>query len=237
MQFIIPKGILRGAIYYFAVLLLAEPVMGAQITIDQDTTIDASSSFPEPPPGDPELFVDISEGSAGPPTVQIKDGGVIGGFVTVGDESHLVMRGGEIQALTRVVDKGTLSLSGGRIAPLIRFYVATDVIGVLELEDTSILNIQGGDVFGTIIQHDASTINVFGYGFQVEGELPTSMENISAVRINGFYADGSPLSIDIARLSSDAKVFLHNVPEPSVCVVVSWAIFGFIWHKRSHRSS
>jgi hypothetical protein len=206
------------------------------VVIDQDTIIDAANSFPEPPVGEPPLFVEIQNGSAGAPVVQLVDGGVIGGFVTVSDESHLIMRGGEIKAETRVVDQATLTISGGLIAPLIRLYDTTDVVGVLGIEDQATLNIRGGYVVGIIFQYDSSTINVYGYDFSAVGDLPTSLDNNSLVQITGFYPDHSPLLIDIARLSTNAKVFLHTVPEPSPSLLLSWAIVSFRRRSRRGRS-
>src|SRR5687768_16816225 len=99
----------------FALCLVQVSVNSAAtlVVIDHDTTIDASNSLPEPPLSSPHLFVELRAGSSGSPTVELKEGGVIGGSVNVGDESHLIVTGGQIESFTRVMDPGVLTLSGG----------------------------------------------------------------------------------------------------------------------------
>lgn len=201
------------------------------VLIDQDTTIDASNSLPEPPLSSPHLFVELRAGSSGSPTVELKEGGVIGGSVNVGDESHLIVTGGQIESFTRVTDRGMLTLSGGRIAPLIRSHAADDIVGILDIADEGTLNLRGGDAFGIIFQHDSSVINIFGYGFDVEGEIPTS-NDARTVRVTGFSPNGSPLAIEIGRRSANAQVFLHTVPEPSCCGLAAIALTGSVAYFR-----
>jgi hypothetical protein len=194
----------------------------ANVILDQDTTIDASNSYPEPPSGAEPLTLDIVDGVSGPASVEILDGGVIGGFVNVRGSSQLSMTGGQIQALTTIFDNATLTMAEGSIEPLIEFYDAADAAGVIRLKDNARMHIRGGHFFGSLLQEDASRVDIYGHSFLVNGDLPTSTEPLSGVNVSGVYADGNSFDIHITRMSENAQVFLHTVPEsPSITAVIS----------------
>jgi hypothetical protein len=197
---------------------------GIQI-IDQDTTINAANSYPEPPDGADVLSVQIQNGTSSSPRVNLEPGGVIGGYVDLRGRSSLTMTGGQIQGQTTCHDESTLTIMEGSSLPLIHTYQNSDVTGILEVKDAATLNLYGGNIFGQIYQQGSSTINVFGYGLNVDGELPTSPDTISGVKITGYYPNGNPLSLDIVRLSANAKVVINTVPEPSVLALICMLIF------------
>jgi hypothetical protein len=192
----------------------------ATVTIDENLTIDASNSFPDTGSLAEVLLVDIIEGASGSPTVEVVEGGSIGGFAYVRDASHLIVSGGEIDGLTRVFDNATLTLSGGSIAPRAVWYQAADPSGVIRIEDSGTVNLRGGEFFGKISQADDSVVNIYGRNFIVNGELPNGTTTHSGVRVRGEYADGTHFDIPVGRDSTSAQVFLFTVPEPNcVCLV------------------
>ncbi len=192
------------------------------LTVDEDMIIDAANSFPEPPDPD-SLLMNIVDGAGGPTTVEVREGGVIGGGVSLYGNSHVNMTGGGIEALVTLFDNSTFTLSGGTILPLIRGYDAVDVAGVLRVTEQATLNLRGGiflgstgsHPFGIILQEDSSVINIYGHSFVTRGEFPKATVSPTGVRVQGVYRDGSPFNIEILRLGFDAQVFLHTIPEPA----------------------
>ncbi|MDZ4658576.1 MAG: hypothetical protein SH868_13445 [Bythopirellula sp.] len=192
------------------------------LTWDEDMVIYAANSFPEPPAPD-ALLVNIVDGINGPTTVQLRDGGVIGGVVRVRQNSHLHMTGGGIEALVTLFGNFIFTLSGGTVLPLVRGYDNSDVSGVIRVTEQGTLNLRGGMFFGDIDQQDESVINIYGHSFVTQGEFPNASQNPSGVRVQGMYANGSPFDITILRRGFDAQVFLHTIPEPTTFSLLGYS--------------
>lgn len=218
------------------VCALASPAQAARITLNEDTVIDAANTFPEPPAPD-GLQVNIVDGAGGPTTVEVREGGVIGGAVNVYDSSRLNMTGGGIEALVTLFDNSTFTLSGGTILPLIRDYDAVDVAGVLRVTEQATLNLRGGSFLGSdglssgaILQQDSSVISIYCHSFVTQGEFPQATTIPRGVRVQGIYSDGSPFKIEIDRRSFDALVILHTIPEPmtaaQLLVIITISLAG-----------
>ena len=209
------------------------PVHAATVALDQDTTIDASNSYPEPAPNADPLTLEIIDRLGGSPTVDLVAGGVIGGFVNVRGGSHLSMSDGQIQALTTILDHASFTLRGGSIEPLIAFYNAADPAGVLRVTDNGTINLQGGQFFGTLIQEGSSVVNIFGRSFIVDGEIPNGTTSPSGVRVQGIFGNGNPFDITIMREGLNAQVFLHTIPEPPSMIPV--ATSAALWSAKCFR--
>lgn len=76
------------------------------------------------------------------------------------------------------------------------------------------LNLKGGTFFGPIGQTDESTINIYGYGFEIEGFSPTSTLG-GVFRISGRYSDGEAFAISVVQRSLTSRLLLHVAPEPN----------------------
>ncbi|MDZ4658575.1 MAG: hypothetical protein SH868_13440 [Bythopirellula sp.] len=141
---------MKRLLYYLVTLMtLASSAEAVTITLTEDTVIDGANSYPEPPAPD-SLGLTLTDGPVGPPTVELRDGGVVGGFTFVRGGSHLDMSGGQIQALVNLFDDATFTLRGGTILPLVRFYDRVEVVSVLRVTDQATLNLRGGSFFGRI---------------------------------------------------------------------------------------
>jgi hypothetical protein len=208
---------------------LANPALGELVVINQDVTIDATNSYPEPTDNDSFLFVEVRDSSIGTPThVQVNAGGVIGGMLDIYDHSSVTMNGGEFQDFTRVRDNSALTINSGSLLPKTRLMRVSDITGVLEIHDSATLNYFAGDVFGSIYQTGNSVINVYGYGFSVIGDLPFQPFQNGRVEITGFSTNGEPLNLSIRRRSSTAAVYVHLLPEPATLLLAACATFGVL---------
>lgn len=189
------------------------------LVLDHDTTIDAVNSYPEPPPHD-LLILGIANGANGPSTVNLVEGGVIGGHAVVSGDSHLAITGGQIEALTVVCDQATLTMSGGLIAPLIRIYDTASATLILRLEDSATMRYRGGELAIPAIRlDDSSAVHFYGTEFRVNGEVPAISMFPVGVHVGGRFSDGTPFEIRTVGASPTAKVFLHTIPEPSSAVI------------------
>jgi hypothetical protein len=171
----------------------------------------------------------IHDGPAGPPIVQLTDGGIIGGYVTVRGASHLLMTGGQIQALTDVCEQATLTMIGGSIEPRIRSYAAADPGTLVRLSDSATLHIRGGLLLPrTVHQEDMSQVHIYGHSFLVDG-LPFMDASPSfGYQFQGIFANGQPFDIFVGHPPTSAGVFLHLVPEPP-SLALFFVALSFLW--------
>jgi hypothetical protein len=197
----------------------------ATVTIDENLTIDASSSFPDPGLHSDGLLVQIVDGQSGPSVVSIVDGGLIGGSVNVRGASELYMSGGRIDAHTLIADSSTLTLAGGSISCRAAHCAADDVAYVVHVKDNGTLNFQGGAIGTDVRLDDSAVANVFGHSFVVEGDLPAATGSPTGVRVQGIYGNGTPFDITFIRDVGSAQVFLHAVPETASNVLVLFIAF------------
>ena len=191
----------------------------ATVILDQDTTIDAANSFPDPGFGADSLLVEIVDGPTGPTLVRLTDGGVIGGSVHVLDNSHLLMLGGRIEARTVVRGNATLTIAGGNIHCSAAQCATDDTAYVINVEEHGTINFHSGVIGTNLLLEDSAVANIFARSFVVDGELPSANANPTGVRIQGIYAGGESFDITIIRDIGTAQVFIHIVPEPSPWVL------------------
>ena len=190
----------------------AQPIfIGEPITAN--TTIDASRSYPE-------KSVGVFDDSSGSPTVQLVDGGSIGGWAQLFDESRLIMSGGEVGGKVVVLDDATFTMTGGVVGS-----ARSPVIdgGDIYAEGTSTIQIRGGrfaldafELFGE------SSLHFYGTN------LESWVSGGGLFSVTGLLEDGEPINAS-GLMGPSASVFVHNVPEPAALSLAAVGVVTVLW--------
>lgn len=115
--------------------------------------------------------------------------GVVTEKIVLHERSAGLVAGGTVASI-ETHESSTLNVAGG-------------VLGSLTTADSSTAAISGGLFSGTILARERSTIEVYGYGLTLAGDL-----------LSGWLQDGSPIKNPAYR-KEKGRILLHNVPEPS----------------------
>ncbi len=133
--------------------------------------------------------------------VEVQEGGVIGAnFEAVG--ANVLVEGGAIGSRLDVFTGATLTMTGGVLGFDASSAGSVNVFG-------GTLNLHGGTVEPALIASDGANVNLFGYGFAINGvpieglveeEAFTILERGSP-RLTGYLADGSLFDFDLRESS------------------------------------
>jgi hypothetical protein len=184
----------------------AQPIFfGDPITVD--TIIDASTPYPGG-------FGAYDAGS-GSPMVELVDGGSVGGWASLFDESRFLMSGGSVGRPVVVADNAVFTMTGGVVGEEIPPTLdVADIVG----EGSGTIHLRGGRLATGYIQlYQATNLNVYGTNLQ----LTTSGDGLFWV--TGQLQDGTPLNVVGARGGPGNSVTVHNVPEPATWLMSSAA--------------
>ena len=118
----------------------------------------------------------------GSPTVNLVDGGTIGGYLLAQDASTVNVSGGTIGSSLSASNASTVNVSGGTIG--------SDLYAF----DTSTVNLSGGTIGGDLYAFGPDArLNVFGSNLSLS-EPQTDGSGDTFVLLSGTLADGTPIS-------------------------------------------
>ena len=194
----------------------AQPIfIGDPITANM--TIDASRSYPE-------KSVGVFDDSSGSPTVQLVDGGSIGGWAQLFDESRLIMSGGEVGGKVVVLDDATFTMTGGVVGA-----TRSPVIdsGDIYADGTSTVHIRGGRLAaGAIELRGDASLHFYGSPLQLQ-TFPGGDFSVT-----GVLQDGQLVSA-FGIANGTSEVFIHVVPEPEPFVIGAVILLTVVLFRRS----
>jgi hypothetical protein len=174
--------------------------------------------------------------------------GLIDGSLALYDLATLDMSGGTVHEELDAFGSGTLHISGGSMGD---FFVSgssaisvtggilgnvfscggscvVDLfggfrVGWLNTDQSSIVNLYGGHL-DYLNCYGASTLNVYGY------DLLLTQDHLT-----GTLADGSPLDVDVG--DDYGRIILHEIPEPSTLLLLSFATVTLLGYSRCRKRS
>jgi hypothetical protein len=193
----------------------------AVVTIDENTTIDASSSISG-------SSIEVINGPGGAAAVEILSGGVVQGFYGRQD-SHIILDGGHVTSLSSLSDHATYVQRNGRMGCDTFACLVSDYDAELIAEDSSTLHFYGGEFAGIVRLKDMSMAHFYGENLELKVFDP------GFAYVEGSYADGSTVGVAFHfRPDIASQIVLHNVPEPGAIaglVVLTFSVGG-CWHRR-----
>lgn len=220
--------ILQLTIYYFVATISSSSAMAADVTIDQNTTIDAGSSISS-------FGIRVIDGPDGPTSVGIVSGGTIAGFN--GEENSVItLDGGTVTYLSLIQDNATFVLKDGELECTELICSLIDYSSLLRAYDSSTLHFFGGGTLDGIELNDSSVAHVYGQALSL-----VTVDHIG-VYVEGSYANGEPVDLSFHfRTDIAERVILHNIPEPGAALAIlaiAWALLkGAVSRGRSARQS
>ncbi len=159
----------------------------------------------------------------------VEDGDEFGNLGLI-DHDTFLMTGGEGHALTLlewstgiIEDTNPLDIpetAGGIWRISVSAYSELTINGgefyEIECDDYTILNLHGGQIFGslTVVEDPTAWIHIYGYGF--------NNDPFGGSPLTGFWADDTAFSINLVDdgISTYDQIVFHIVPEPvSFCLL------------------
>ena len=184
--------------------LLAIASVCRAVTIDADTVIGPGSPF------NGELII-VEDGSDGPTTVRIVEGGSVEGFSVLGS-SQVILDGGESTSAIGLGDDAKLTVLDGSINCSSTECRSLDLGGLIQAQDNASLTFLGGYFEPNFIRlNDLSTLTVAG-----ENLLLTPFSG--SYFISGQYFDGTLVNLAV-NSNSDATSRIFLIPEPGTVLI------------------
>jgi hypothetical protein len=199
------------------------PAIAAVVTIDEDTTIDASNPISG-------SGIEVINGSSGATIVDILSGGIVQGFHGR-QGSQIILNGGNVSFLSSLSDNSTFVLRDGQFGCDIPVCQVSDYDAELTASDSSTLRFFGGVFDGIVRLNDMSFAHFYGHNL----ELIVFDQSFAAVE--GTYLDGTPVQVAFHfRPDINSHIVLHNVPEPGSIAGVATLLCCLIcfWRRRRH---
>lgn len=186
--------------------LFIPPKLQAAI-ISEDTVIDASNSFQG-------TTVTVNDGSNGPTTLQIVNGGTVAGFFA-NEQSHVVIDGGEVTYLGSIQDNAKLSMITGQLSCSNSLLCSSiDYDAELTAADSSEVHFHGNVLGGAIRLLGESTAHFYGHMLRMYSANGQAL-------VSGIFRDGTEFSQPVFNSTApNSRIILNEIPEPSSFVIV-----------------
>lgn len=197
--------------------------LAADVTIDEDTTIDAGSSISG-------SSIEVIDGADGSTRVDIVTGGIVAGFGGR-DSSTIALDGGTVTYLSSLEDNATFIMRVGTIECSEPICSVIDYSTLFQANDSSSLHFYGGMLDG-IELNDSSVAHVYGKNLSL-----VIVDQIAAY-VEGTYSNGEPVNVSFHfRPDIASRVVLHAVPEPCGSTALLTAISALLLLRRDRKHS
>lgn len=171
-------------------------------------------------------------------TIDSGEYGIVNIYDTFPDQTIVTMTGGSIYSVW-TYNSSIFQLQGGNVDRVINFlpgYISAHntsniimsggTVGGLELFDSSVAHISGGDISGHLATFQTSAAHIYGKNFNF-----TPNGSGGPGWITGNWADDTPFSIYYRNYEPfpGTHLFLHEIPEP--CMLGLFGIGSLILRK------
>jgi len=188
------------AIAFTSLATCAESIM-------TDVTIDGTNPFNG-------SEITVSDGSEGPTTVRIVQGGGVAGF-DLRESSHLILDGGDVTFLSSLTDNSMFTIFSGSLSCSEPICQLIDYNTLINASGNSAIVLKGGFSGGEFGLSDNSTLTVFGTNLTMFD--PDSNNEFT---VQGTLLDGSELLTRVSTAQAAGQIILIEVPEPTGAILL-----------------